>query len=95
MLRANGYTMVQHFRLFSISFLSFFFSFVVVVVFFFPCGWVWFCFVNLTEENFTGAQSRWLPRPRAGPSYECKTEITSERGCPECWPRPVEKGQAL
>lgn len=45
MLRANGYTMVQHFRLFSISFLSFFFSFVVVVVFFFSLwvGLVLFC----------------------------------------------------
>lgn len=35
MLRANGYTMVQHFRLFSISFLSFFFSFLLLLLFFF------------------------------------------------------------
>lgn len=85
MLRVNRITE------WSSTFAFFLFLFSFLLLFFFLVGG--FGFVNLTEENFTGAQSRWLPRPRAGPSYECKTEITSERGCPECWPRPTERGR--
>lgn len=63
----QNYRMVQHF----FSFLLFSF-----------CGWVLFlfCCFSLTKEKLLlGQRADGCPAPGQGPSYECKTEITSER----------------
>lgn len=81
----QSHRMVQHF------FFFFFLSFLL-----FPCGWVLFCFcfVSLTKEKLLlGQRAGGCPAPGWGPSYECKTEITSEGGCPECWPRLTDRGR--
>lgn len=83
----QSHRMVQHF-FFSFSFLS---------LLLFPCGWVLFCFCfvkSLTKEKLLlGQRAGGCPAPGWGPSYECKTEITSEGGCPECWPRLTDRGR--
>lgn len=81
----QSHRMVQHF-FFSFSFLS---------LLLFPCGWAFcFCFVSLTKEKLLlGQRAGGCPAPGWGPSYECKTEITSEGGCPECWPRLTDRGR--
>lgn len=57
-------------------------------------GFVLFCFVSLTKEKLIlGQRAGGCPAPGWGPSYECKTEITSEGGCPECWPRLTDRGR--
>lgn len=74
--------------------LFFFFFFLSLLLF--PCGWVLFCFcfVSLTKEKLLlGQRAGGCPAPGWGPSYECKTEITSEGGCPECWPRLTDRGR--
>lgn len=79
----QSHRMVQHF-----------FSFLSLLLF--PCGWVLFCFcfVSLTKEKLLlGQRAGGCPAPGWGPSYECKTEITSEGGCPECWPRLTDRGR--
>lgn len=81
----QSHRMVQHF---------FFFFFLSLLLF--PCGWVLFCFcfVSLTKEKLLlGQRAGGCPAPGWGPSYECKTEITSEGGCPECWPRLTDRGR--
>lgn len=73
-----------------------FFSFSFLSLLLFPCGWVLFCFcfVSLTKEKLLlGQRAGGCPAPGWGPSYECKTEITSEGGCPECWPRLTDRGR--
>lgn len=81
----QSHRMVQHF---------FFFFFLSLLLF--PCGWVLFCFcfVSLTKEKLLlGQRAGGCPAPGWGPSYECKTEITSEGGCPECWPCLTDRGR--
>lgn len=72
-----------------------FFSFSFLSLLLFPCGWAFcFCFVSLTKEKLLlGQRAGGCPAPGWGPSYECKTEITSEGGCPECWPRLTDRGR--
>lgn len=78
--------MVQHFLFF------FFFSFLPFVSLW--VGFVLLCFVSLTKEKLLlGQRAGGCPAPGWGPSYECKTEITSEGGCPECWPRLTDRGR--
>lgn len=78
----QSHRMVQHF------FFFFFPSFC------FPVGGFCFVFVSLTKEKLLlGQRAGGCPAPGWGPSYECKTEITSEGGCPECWPRLTDRGR--
>lgn len=74
------------------SFFPFPFSFLPFVSLW--VGFVLFCFVSLTKEKLIlGQRAGGCPAPGWGPSYECKTEITSEGGCPECWPRLTDRGR--
>lgn len=73
---------------------STFFSFFFPSFCFLVGGFCFVCFVSLTKEKLLlGQRAGGCPAPGWGPSYECKTEITSEGGCPECWPRLTDRGR--